>query len=525
MDNRTSAGGTHFERTSSRTERWRAVAEWASGHPLLVALLIVAVWTMLLLPWRGARDTAQWGLWYMLTVVLAASLSGERAAVTAALLAIVAWNYFFIPPYYTFQIAQPSLWIDLAVFLIVGSIVGLQTAVRRRRELEAVAREDEARVLNRLLGELAVPPAAVALPDVVLDRLADALRPLECALFLARREGGFSRTWRPQPATWPAEAEARIAESFSSVRPLGISEPLNGASSSGTPAVLFLLPLVGPESVFGVLYVALPPDGAGPRAARLAQAIASGLTAHLEHDRLRARAADLEAIKEIDTLKTAFVNSVSHELKTPLASAMATLTGILETPDSGKRPLAETAGELEAVVEDLRRLESNIADLLDMSRLEDAAWQLKRDYYEVGEIIGSVLAGMPVRARERIDLSVDNAIPLVQCDFRQVARALHNLIDNAIAYSAEEDPVLVGARVLGETVNIWVEDRGPGIDPDEREAVFRKFYRSPHVPRHASSTGLGLAITKEIAVRHGGTVWVESVEPHGSRFVFSLPLG
>lgn len=512
------------ETRSTRQTGWRALTTRMSAHPYATSVVLVALWTATLLPWQGTQNETQWGLWYVLAVVAAASLAGERGAITAALLAFGMWNFFFIPPYYTFRIARPSLWIDLSVFLVVGTVVGLQAAMRRRREQEALIREAETRLLNRLLGELASPPEAAEIPDIVLDRVREALDPAECALYLARREGGFNRTWRPQPASWPSEIEAGVADAFSALQPLESVQPSPGNTTGGEPAALVFLPLRGPESAFGVLYIALNAREDEARSVRLARAIAHALTAHLENDRLRGRSADLEALKEIDDLKTAFVNSVSHELKTPLASAMATVTGLLESSSGTQRLSAPLSRELEAVVEDLRRLEANIADLLDISRLEKAAWRLEPDYFEIGEVIGSVLAALPARGRERIRLSVEENMPPVRVDFRQIARALHNLIDNGLSYSPEDESVRVGARVLGDAIVVWVEDRGPGVPVQEHEAVFQKFYRSPSIPRSGSSTGLGLAITKEIVVRHGGTIWVEDAEPNGSRFLFSLPL-
>ncbi|MRS12599.1 MAG: DUF4118 domain-containing protein [Actinobacteria bacterium] len=503
---------------------WRATAEWTSAHPYITALGLVALSTGCMLPWQGSQDEAQWGLWYVLVVVASASLAGERGAVAAALLAVGAWNYFFIPPYYTFRIDRPSLWIDLTVFLLVGTVVGLQTAVRRRREREALTREGETRLLNRLLSELASPPATAEIPDIVLDRVQEALRPCECALYLTRREGGFNRSWRPQPVSWPAETEERVSEAFAAARPLEAIGRHSGRAACGEHAEMLFLPLVGPEKVFGVLYVALPSDEASDSSLQLARAIARALTAHLEHDRLRERVADLDTLAEIDNLKSAFVNSVSHELKTPLASAMATVTGLLEPAPGAPKLAPAVLSELDAVARDLRRLEVNIGDLLDMSRLENAAWRLEPDSYEIGEVIGSVLAGLPARVRDRIELSVTESIPAVCVDFRQIARALHNLVDNALTYSPESESVRVGARVLGDAVIVWVEDRGPGIPRAEREAVFQKFYHSPSLPRGRSSTGLGLAITREIVTRHGGKVWIEDAEPNGSRFLFSLPV-
>jgi K+-sensing histidine kinase KdpD len=285
------------------------------------------------------------------------------------------------------------------------------------------------------------------------------------------------------------------------------------------------VPLLGASRAYGVLYTALAPAvGSRLSTRRLVVSVATVLSAHLERMALQHMAIEVDALKAADDLKSGFVASVSHELKTPLASAMATVTGLLE-PGADTDALSEAVRtELEAVVEDLRRLEANIVDLLDMSRLEDAAWELRLDDFEIGEVIGDVLAVMSPSARARVRLSVDADIPPVRMDFRHVARALRNLSDNALAYSPPKSSIGIGARVLGDALVVWVEDEGPGVSADEHEAVFRKFYRSAHTPRTTGSTGLGLAITREIVRRHGGSVWIEDVLPHGARFVFSLPL-
>lgn len=512
--------------TPLRLSALRATTRWAERRPYPFALLAVGAVALLILPWRGTMDESQPGMWFLLAVVAVASLAGERGAIAAAIGAFALWNFAFVKPYYTFFVAEPRLWFDLVAFLIVGSAVGLQAAIRKRRENEVRAREHETALLNHLLEALVSPRLAEDVPLLVLETLAEAVTPLESAVYLAESNGRFERSWLPQPDGWPSAVETAVADTFRSLRPVGISGAHAGKTSAGAPASLMFVPLLGATRSYGVLYVALAQaTGSQEPARRLVIAVAAVLSAFLERMALQQKAVEVDALKAADDLKSGFVASVSHELKTPLASAMATVTGLLEPGEDTDEVSAEVRGELEAVVEDLLRLEANIVDLLDMSRLENAAWELRLDDFEIGEVIGDVLAAMPPSARVRVQLSVDDDIPPVRMDFRQIARALRNLSDNALAYSPAKSTIRIGARVLGDALVVWVEDTGPGISAAEREAVFRKFYRSASTPRTTGSTGLGLAITREIVKRHGGSVWIEDVVPHGARFVFSLPLG
>ncbi len=502
-----------------------ALARWAGRHPYAFASLAIVLTAALIVPWRGTMDESQPGMWFLLAIVGVASLAGERGAVVAAGLAFLAWNFLFIEPYYTFTVSQPRLWFDLGAFLVVGSAVGLQAAFRKRREREARAREHETALLNHLLETLASASAESDVRPLVLESLAEAVTPREAAIYLTLPGGRFDRAWRPDPAAWPSAVEHAVAETFRSLRPRGTSAPLNGMDSSGAPAVVMLIPLAGPTASYGVLYLAMEPvTGEAPSARRAALSIATVYATYLERLALQKAAVEVDALRSADELKSGFVASVSHELKTPLASAMATVTGLLEPGDDAERLPVRTRIELEAVVDDLHRLEANIVDLLDLSRLENAAWELRPEFYEIGEVVADVMAAMPSSARARVELAVAEGLPLVRIDFRQIARALRNLTDNAIAYTPPDSTVAIGARVLGDALVVWVEDHGPGVPAEEREAVFRKFYRGARAPRTIGSTGLGLAITKEIVKRHGGSIWIEDVDRGGARFAFSLPL-
>ena len=255
--------------------------------------------------------------------------------------------------------------------------------------------------------------------------------------------------------------------------------------------------------------------------ARLLVALANQAAAFLERRHLQVAAVQADALREADKLKSTLVSSVSHELKTPIASITATITNLLED-DIAWDPAA-VRGELEAIGGDLDRLNSSIGSLLDLSRLEAAAWEPKRDWYEFGEVLGTAISSIPRKQRSRISFHLPDDLPPIYVDFPQWARVLQNLMENALAYSPEDSPIRVGASFTESAVSMWVEDEGPGIKPEDRERIFEKFYRGESGGRVSSGTGLGLAVTREIVRFHGGRVWVEDVAPHGARFAVSLP--
>ena len=143
----------------------------------------------------------------------------------------------------------------------------------------------------------------------------------------------------------------------------------------------------------------------------------------------------------------------------------------------------------------------------------------------MGEVLGSVSARLTVEGRDRVRFAIPDGLPDVRADFVQLGRAVSNLIDNALTYAPQGSPVTVGARASGDEVLVWVEDEGPGLADDEKEAVFGKFVRGSASSASPGGTGLGLAITREIARSLGGSVWSEDAEPHGARFVMALPKG
>jgi two-component system, OmpR family, sensor histidine kinase KdpD len=214
---------------------------------------------------------------------------------------------------------------------------------------------------------------------------------------------------------------------------------------------------------------------------------------------------------------------VSHELKTPLAALTATVSNLLESDVAWDE--RSVRDELQAIVVDISRLGNSIGSLLELSRLEARSWEPHKEWYEVSDIVSAALAALAPPQRERVYLSLPDDLPLVLVDFVQLTRVFQNLLENAALYADDGSLIELGGERDGEGVLLWVEDHGPGVPPEEREAVFEKFYRGVRVGIKApSGTGLGLAIAREIVLAHGGRVRLEPVQPHGARFTVWLPL-
>lgn len=504
----------------------------------LFAVICIAVATVLFYPGRDYFAKEQWALLYLLIIGLVAGLSGVRPALLAAVLAFLAWNYFFLPPFHTFRVTDPKDWLSLVVFLIVGVVMGLQTGRMRERESEALAREREMELLKEFSAHLVSETTVPDMVDILIREVMRATGASCVALLLPDSSGSLSAV---QPTEKSCSIEPSILDIAKWVRKeskavgLPVPSARSGIRSGGWPVSVdpenagfgdrkdVFIPLMTASREEGVLYVGVRSDDIPYtlRNAQLMVAVANQAAAFLERKHLQTLAVQADALQEADKLKSTLISSVSHELKTPLASITATVSNLLE--HDIEWDTATLHEELEAIQDDLQRLNGSIGSLLDLSRLESAAWEPKRDFYEFGEILGTAISRIPQKQRTRISFDIPDDLPLINVDFLQWARVLQNLLENALGYSSENSPVRVGATYTSADVKMWVEDEGPGIPLDDRERIFEKFYRGSTSTKVPSGTGLGLAVSREIVRFHGGKIWVEDIVPHGARMVISLP--
>jgi two-component system, OmpR family, sensor histidine kinase KdpD len=509
----------------------RSTAVRLARHGYFVATLAIIASTAVFLPGRAHFAKGQWALFYLLIILLVASAAGTGPAVLAAVLAFLAWNFFFLPPYHTFYVRDAKDWISLVVFLVVGVIVGIQAGRMREREARAVAREHETAAINRLSAELVSQTSTQTMARAVLTEVVGLLGAASASLFVAESDGLHSYEAAPSSGS-DGEVAERAAWVFTHNQALGVPDSAGGGRDAGGATAFqavgaaggMYLPLRSPSGTSGVLTVAARADrrGYSDADARLVASLANLVGVFLERQHLQAAATQAEAGREADRLKSSLLSSVSHELKTPLAALTATVSNLLESDVDWDE--ASVRDELRAIVADVTRLNSSIGALLDLSRLEARAWEPRRELYDLAEIVAAGVDALPSHERGRIHLDLPEETPVVYVDFAQWTRVVQNLLENAVLYAGSGSKVTVGAFETPTATRLWVEDEGPGVARDEHEAVFDKFYRGRGMGEKApSGTGLGLAITREIVHAHGGSIHVEDVQPHGARFVLVLP--
>jgi two-component system, OmpR family, sensor histidine kinase KdpD len=515
-----------------------SVSSQRVGYSIAVILVIAA--TLLFLPGRPHFDEIQWALLYLLIIVFVASLSGFKAALVATVLSFFMWNYFFLPPYGSMIVKEPRDWISLVVFLMVGILMSLQAAKLRERETQALERERDTTLINRfsahIISEISVQDMAMKLLNEVMDMTGAS----HVGLYLS--EDGVkiqSSFFIPESAETShnsiegvidlvfntGKARGLPAQDPSGWRNRRMLDPVNTTEEDAAERKKdLILPLRTDTMQAGVLFIG-GRKGQKPYSwdeARLLIVLSNQAAVFLERKRLQSIAVQADALKEADRLKSTFISSISHELKTPLSSITATVTNLLEADMEWNA--ANARQELIAIKEDLNRLNTSIGSLVDLSRLESAAWEPRKELYEFGEILGTAISRIPQRSKGRVAFQVNSDLPPINVDFAQWARVLQNLIENALIYSGDSSPVRVGASSDNDMVTMWVEDEGPGIPAKERELIFEKFFRGSSSSGTVSGTGLGLAITREIVRYHGGTIEVKDVKPRGIRFEILLPM-
>ena len=412
------------------------------------------------------------GALYVLAVLPVAILWGTALAAIVSVASMLAFNWFFLPPYHSFHLREDQNWLALAVYLAIAFAVGALAARARARRDDAEQRRAEAHAL----AEAALDLLRGRSLDEELGRLA-ALTAGVLGVEGARLELG------EQP---PGEGE----------------QALLVAAGLRCVATLFL----DEEATV---------DDAVQH--RFLPSLAALLAVVAERSRLEAEALEAEALRRSDALKTALLRAVSHDLRSPLTAILASADA-LASP--GLSLAADERLELaEAIRDEAARLDRVVGQLLDLSRLEAGAVEPHRELWHVDELVGQALAGLGADAA-RVQLEIRPETPPVEVDAAQVERVLANLIDNALNYSPPGSGVLVRAESGATELRLHVVDRGPGLPAEERDALFRPFRRGS---AGQLGSGLGLSIARGFAEANGGRLWAQD-DPAGGHLVLSLPL-
>lgn len=502
-----------------RARRLLIGSGFAFGSVALTTAFISAV--------LGGARIGNFSMLYLVGVLLTAAFFGRGAAILASVLAFLAFDFFFVEPVHHFTVADPAEYVALVLFLFTAVVTGTLAGLLRERAREADDRRREAVVLYDVARLLAGPDLDVALPAAA-RRLTEALDlsglvvspadPLDRQL--AYGEEAIVAALRAAPVGGRLLAgDPKADERGRWVTVVPPYRTSDAQDNVGTHAV----PLLVGEVRIGTLVVRRRAGGTALRAAddRLLAAAGTQLTQAIERERLRGEALEAEVLRRTDELKSALLDAVSHDLRTPLASILAA-SGSLRQRDVewSDEQRAEFADSID---EEARRLDRLVGDLLDLSRIEAGVLSPRKGWYDVGALVEDVTGRLrPLTAAHRVRVQIPEDLPPVLLDYVEIDQVLSNLIENAAKYAPAGTEIDVSAAVDGDTVRIEVADRGPGIPPAEARNVFAPFRRLRRDLR-ASGTGLGLAIARRLVEAHGGRIGVEPRSGGGSRFVVTLP--
>ena len=487
---------------------------------------------------RHALDKGQASLLYLPVVIACAIRFGFGPAVLGAILSFLCWDFFFLPPFGTFTIADPRDWLSLGVFLVVAVSTAQLAAQARTQTAQARAREAEIALLFEASETLGREVRADRLLLALSAQMQTLCQARSCLVF--RRSPQSPRLLPPMQSDPVPDAITQMAQSAAeqdqaigfggrrlwdqAVRQSRQTLPAGAADTLGV-----YLPLHADGGQVGVLYVGPRPDGRPFSAAdeRLIRTLANHAAVVIARDALAASAAQADALREADLLKDSLLSLVSHELRTPLAAIKASATGLLQ-PDS-VWDLKASWETLSAINTEADRLTALVSNLLDLSRLEAGAWQPRKDWCDLVEIIGTALDRLPNSEAARVEVLAAPDLPLVQADYTQIALVLTNLLQNAVKYTPPGTPIFVCADAGRSDISLVVRDYGLGLVPGEETRLFGRFFRGrTHQNSTIHGTGLGLALCRAIAEAHGGRMSAANAppdEPPGAVFTLTLPLG
>lgn len=490
----------------------RAKAGWIEA---LLAITVASV---------GAR-AAEWlfpvaslSLIFMTAVIVVASRRGMGPSALASVLGFLSYDFFFVDPRLTFTITDRSEVLTLLLFFAASLVTG-NLAARLRARVKAQAAIAER--TNKLYDFSRRVASAATADDVIWASVSHVATTLRCdTVLLLPREGELTVV-----GGFPPEDQLEVRDQSAAQFAWNKGEPAGHGSDTLPTAHWLFLPVDSAERRLGVLGIAFTDDRTVARTdRRLLDALIDQIALALERMRLTEDLAANQLATETERLRTALLNSVSHDLRTPLVTIIGAAGSLADTPDL---PAAARHDLAENIREEGERLDRYVQNLLDMTRLGHGALKPRLAPLDLAELIGSARQRMRgVLHAHKLQVDLPNALPLMLADAVLLEQVLVNILDNAAKYAPPGGEIVVSAQAVGARVDLAITDHGPGIPAADLGRVFDMFYRVAGGDRQRAGTGLGLAICKGLIESMDGTIRAETGWPDGSgtRIIISLPL-
>jgi two-component system sensor histidine kinase KdpD len=454
---------------------------------------------------------------FLFCIMLVGTRAGRGPSLAASVLAVAAYDFFFVPPLYTFAVTDIRHTLTFLVMFSVGVVTSGLTFRIRRGEQEARAREEQTAALYALSRDLGAAIGEGPASRAIATRAAEVF---ECgaAVVLPDRDGVPAIQASRGDVPFEAQEQAVARWVLEHSRPAGLgTDTLPGARVS-------CFPLRSGAAVLGVLALTARPTATVARLSNdpyFVDAFLRQASMGLERTKLaeEAKAAALRARTE--EMRSSLLSAVSHDLRTPLAAI--TGAGTMLRDDSARLSAAHRADLLDTICEEAERLERLVSSLLDMTRLESGSLKVKREWVPIEELVVSATARFERKMGARtVTIDIPEDLRLVSVDPVLLEQVFVNLVENALKYTPEKSPLEIRATDRVEGVLIEVSDRGPGLPPGDEVRVFEKFYRGRET--RVPGVGLGLAICRGIVEAHGGTLTAENRQGGGTTFRIALPI-
>jgi two-component system sensor histidine kinase KdpD len=451
---------------------------------------------------------------YLLGVVFTASRTGKWPSLFATILSVAAFDFFFVPPYYTFAVSDVRYFITFIVMFIVSFMISRLTLRVRQQAEAARLRERRTATLYNLSRDLVRERGTKRLSEIARKHVGEVFD-CEVAILLPDDQNRLASAPDGAYSFTPDQQELSVAQwVYEHRQPAGLgSDTLPGAKA-------LYLPLIASAGVIGVIGI-LPKaatSGFEPEQFHYLEAFANQTAIAIERSFLGEAAQRALLKAETESLRNTLLSSISHDLRTPLSAITGAATTLLQ-----RDVMLDTDSRLDLVKtiqEEAEHLNRIIKNVLDMTRLESGAIQVNKEWQSIEEIVGVVLDRLGDRLNDHpVTVKLPGNLPLIPFDGLLIEQVLVNLFDNAIKYTPKGTPLELSASESFYTVTVELADRGPGLPPGDEERIFEKFVRGRGV---AGGVGLGLAICRTIINAHGGKIWAENREGGGAVFRFTL---
>ena len=490
---------------------------WPGWAACAWPLLMVAVCTFLNCLIFPYVPHAALVLVYLLGVVAVAARSGPGPSILACVLSVAAFDFFLVPPFYTFAVAEAQDLLTFGAMFVVALVISGLTV--RIRWLADSARQREARTaaLYAMSRDLASAREVSAILEAAARHIGEVFHG-HVAVLLPDTSGSLHLQAVGGNSFVPNADELELC------RWVYLQQQGAGLGTGTSPeAFAHYLPLTASRGTLGVL--GLRPDDARamgvPEQIRQLETFGSQVALALERAQLAAEAQQAQIRVETESMRSSLLSSVSHDLRTPLASITGTASSLLEGEASLDPPTRRVL--LETLYEEAERLNRLVRNLLDMTRLQSGALRVSKQWHPLEEVIGAGLGRMERLLRGRpVVTRVPQDLPLVPIDDVLIEQVLINLLENAVKYTPAGSEIELTARVGDGMVTVGVADRGTGVPLGDEARLFEKFYRGRSSTSHGA--GLGLAICRGIVEAHGGRIWAENRSGGGASFQFTIPV-